>query len=61
MRWDSGEWNLTGRLRAARQGKRNLGQRLLEIAVSGFGDLAAASEELAKTANEIVRPEKTTG
>jgi exosortase len=58
---DSGEWNLAGRLRAAWQGKRNLGQRLLEIAVSGFDDFAAASEALAKTANEIVRPEKTTG
>ena len=58
---DPGEWNLAGRLRAAWQGKRNLGQRLLEIAVSGFDDFAAASEALAKTANEIVRPEKTTG
>ena len=58
---DFGEWNLAGRLRAAWQGKRNLGQRLLEIAVSGFDDFPAASEALAKTANEIVRPEKTTG
>lgn len=55
------EWNLGGRLRAAWQGKRNLGQRLLEIAVSGVDDLATASEALAKTAKEIVRPEKTTG
>jgi hypothetical protein len=58
---DSGEWNLSGRLRAAWTGKRNLGQRLLEIAVSGFDDFAAASDALAKTAKEIVRPEKTTG
>jgi hypothetical protein len=58
---DTGEWNISGRLRAAWEGKRNLGQRLLEIAVSGFEDFAAASEALAKTAREIVRPEKTTG
>jgi len=58
---DPGEWNLRGRLRAAFQGKRNLGQRLLEIAVSGLDDFAQASEALAKTAGEIVQPEKTTG
>jgi exosortase len=58
---NTGEWNLSGRLRAAWEGKRNLGQRLLEIAVSGFDDFAAAGEALAKTAKEIVRPEKTTG
>jgi exosortase len=58
---DTGEWNLRGRLRAAFQGKRNLGQRLLEVAVSGFDDFAQASEALAKTAEEIVRLEKTTG
>jgi exosortase len=58
---DTGEWNMAGRLRAAWDGKRNLGQRLLEVAVLGFDDFAAASEALAKTAREIVRPEKTTG
>lgn len=58
---DTGEWNVSGRLRAAWEGKRNLGQRLLEIAVSGFDDFAAAREALAKTARQIVRPEKTTG
>jgi exosortase/archaeosortase family protein len=57
---DTGEWNLRGRLRAAFQGKRNLGQRLLEIAVLGFDDFAQAGDALAKTAEEIVRPEKTT-
>jgi hypothetical protein len=30
---DTGEWNLRGRLRAALAGKRNLGQRLLEVAI----------------------------
>ena len=58
---DSGEWNIEGRLRAAFQGKRNLGQRLLEIAVTGLDDFAQATEALAKTVNEIVAVEKPTG
>jgi exosortase len=57
---DSGEWNIRGRLRAAFDGKRNLGQRLLELAVSGLDDFAQAQAALSKTAQEIVRPEKTT-
>jgi exosortase len=55
------EWSLRGRVRAAFQGKRNLGQRLLEIAVMGVDDFAPASEALAKTVNEIVTAEKPTG
>jgi exosortase len=58
---DTGEWNLRGRLRAAVDGKRNLGQRLLEVAILGLGDFAQASEALSKTAEEILRPEKPTG
>ena len=58
---DTGEWNLGGRLRAAFDGKRNLGQRLLEVAVLGLEDFAQASEALSKTAEEILRPEKPTG
>jgi exosortase len=57
----TGEWSLNGRLRAAWQGKRNLGQRLLEIAVSGFDDFTQASEVLTKTVQEILRVRKTTG
>jgi exosortase len=57
---DIGEWNLRGRLSAAWQGKRNLGQRLLEIAVSGFDDFTSASDALSKTVPEILRPQKTT-
>jgi exosortase len=56
---ETGEWNLEGRLRAAWVGKRNLGQRLLEIAVSGVDDFGQASEALSKTAREILRPERT--
>ena len=36
---DAAEWNLRGRLRAALDGKRNLGQRLLELAVLGLEGL----------------------
>jgi len=57
---DSGEWNLSGRLKAALNGKRNLGQRLLEIAVLGLDDFAQAREALSKTVKEILRGENTT-
>jgi hypothetical protein len=57
---DTGDWSPAGRLRAALEGKRNLGQRLLEIAVSGLDDFAQASEALEKTAQEILRAEKST-
>jgi exosortase len=57
---DSGEWNLPGRLRAAWQGKRNLGQRLLEIAILGFDDFRQASEAFSLTVREILQAEKTT-
>jgi exosortase len=55
------EWNLRGRVQAAFQGKRNLGQRLLEIAVIGLDDFAQAREAVAKTVNEIVAVEKPMG
>jgi hypothetical protein len=58
---DTGELNLEGRLRAAFDGKRNLGQRLLEVAVLGLDDFAQASDAFSKTAQEILRPEKPTG
>jgi len=57
----SEEWNLRGRVRAALQGKRNLGQRLLEIAVSGFDDFKQASEAVSTTVNTIVNAETPTG
>jgi exosortase/archaeosortase family protein len=56
----SEEWNLRGRLRAALHGKRNLGQRLLEIAVSGLDDFGQAAEAVAKTVSAIVRAETPT-
>jgi hypothetical protein len=57
---DTGEWNLRGRLRAALDGKRNLGQRLLELAVLGLEDFYQASEALGKLTEGLVRPEKAT-
>ncbi|MFZ1218829.1 MAG: exosortase/archaeosortase family protein [Chthoniobacterales bacterium] len=57
----SAEWNLSGRVRAAFAGKRNLGQRLLEIAVTGLNDFVQAREAVAKTVNEIVSVEKPMG
>jgi exosortase len=48
------QWNARGRLLAAWRGQRNLGQRLLEIAVTGFEDSGRARESAAQTVNEIV-------
>jgi exosortase/archaeosortase family protein len=58
---DSEEWNLRGRLRAAFHGKRNLGQRLLEIAILGLDDFAHAADAVSKTVGEIVKVENATG
>ena len=48
------QWNARGRLLAAWRGQRNLGQRLLEIAVTGFDDSDRAREAAAQTVDEIV-------
>jgi hypothetical protein len=55
------QWNTRGRLLAAWRGQRNLGQRLLEIAVTGFDDSGRASEAAAQTVNEIVVVNQPTG
>ena len=57
----SDEWNLRGRVRAALHGKRNLGQRLLEIAVSGLDNFGQATEAVSKTVSAIVQVEPSTG
>lgn len=57
---DTGEWNLGGRLKAAFDGKRNLGQRLLEIAVLGLDNFDQAREALSRTVPQILRVEKPT-
>ena len=48
------EWNARGRLLAVWRGQRNLGQRLLEIAVTGFDDFFRAREAFAATVSTIV-------
>jgi hypothetical protein len=48
-------------LLAAWRGQRNLGQRLLEIAVTGFDDPGRAREAAAQTVNEIVAVDQPTG
>jgi exosortase len=55
------EWNTRGRLLAAWRGRRNLGQRLLEIAVTGFDDSGRAREAAAQTVKEIVGLDQPTG
>jgi len=57
---DTGEWNFGGRLKAAFDGKRNLGQRLLEIAVLGLDNFDQAREALSRTVPQILRVEKPT-
>jgi exosortase len=57
---ESEQWNMRGRLLAAWQGKRNLGQRLLEIAVIGLDDFSQAKEAAAKTVAEIVDVQRST-
>lgn len=53
-------WNTQGRLLAAWHGKRNLGQRFLEIAVLGLADFAEAREAVGKIAGEIVAVRRST-
>ena len=57
----AGEWSLAGRLRAVANGQRNLGQRLLELAVLGVRSADQANEALRRTVPEIVVASATTG
>jgi exosortase/archaeosortase family protein len=57
----AGEWNTRGRLLAAWSGQRNLGQRLLEIAVTGFEGYEGATEAAARAVSEIVEVDPPTG
>ncbi|MFL6584105.1 MAG: exosortase/archaeosortase family protein [Chthoniobacterales bacterium] len=51
----AGDWSSAGRLRAVRQGQRNLGQRLLELAVTDLGDFEQARTAAAEVVRAIVR------
>ena len=55
------EWNARGRFLAAWRGERNLGQRLLEIAVVGFDEFPPARAAFAQTVREMVRRTEPTG
>ncbi|MEY2564281.1 MAG: hypothetical protein QOH88_2474 [Verrucomicrobiota bacterium] len=57
---DEQEWNMRGRLRAAWLGERNLGQRLLEIAVSGFPDFTRARDATERIVSGIVLVDEST-
>lgn len=50
------EWSTRGRLEAAWTGRRNLGQRLLELALLGASDSADAMREAAQLVPTVVRP-----
>jgi exosortase/archaeosortase family protein len=55
------EWSAEGRVIAAWRGQRNLGQRLLEIAVIGFDDYLRAREAFAATVRGVVEKSAPTG
>ena len=57
----AGEWNLRGRLRAVASGQRNLGQRLLEVAVIGLRNSGEANDAMARTVRQIVVSAAATG
>ncbi|MDP9004422.1 MAG: exosortase/archaeosortase family protein [Verrucomicrobiota bacterium] len=57
---DEPEWNMHGRLRAAWLGQRNLGQRLLEIAVTGFDGFPEAREAAERMVSGIVATDEST-
>jgi hypothetical protein len=51
------DWTIRGRVNAALQGKREIGARMLELAVWGYDDNAEAHQALMTELNKIVRPE----
>jgi exosortase/archaeosortase family protein len=51
------DWSIRGRVNAALQGRREIGARMLELAVWGYTDDAEARQVLIAELNKIVRPE----
>jgi exosortase len=49
------DWSPRGRLRAAFQGRRDIGAQMLEIIVWGYEDDAEATEALARELNQLIR------
>ena len=52
---ESEDWSTRGRLRAALQGRREIGAQMLEIVVWGYEDDAEASEALARELGQVIR------
>jgi len=52
---ESEDWSPRGRLRAALQGRREIGAQMLEIVVWGYQDDAEASEALARELSQVIR------
>lgn len=50
------DFNIRSRLRAVWRGERNLGQRLLELAVTGVPDYVRARAAAVRVAEEIIQP-----
>ena len=49
------DWSFRGRLRAALQGRREIGAQILEIVVWGYDDDAEADNALARELGRVVR------
>jgi exosortase len=52
---ESEDWSTRGRLRAALQGRREIGAQMLEVVVWGYEDDAEASEALARELGQVIR------
>ena len=52
---ESEDWSARGRLRAALQGRREIGAQMLEVVVWGYQDDAEASEALARELGQVIR------
>jgi exosortase len=52
---ESEDWTARGRLRAALQGRREIGAQMLEVVVWGYQDDAEASEALARELGQVIR------
>jgi exosortase len=52
---ESEDWSARGRLRAALQGRREIGAQMLEVVVWGYQDDTEASEALARELGQVIR------
>jgi exosortase len=52
---ESEDWSARGRVRAALQGRREIGAQMLEVVVWGYQDDAEASEALARELGQVIR------